>query len=581
MPNPKPKTPAKAKTPSAIVTVAEVPAVPEQPIIYDSIQMFCAYGDDAITFDEVEKMLGLEKVGKDDPRAVPEIVTLTTKGVVCHNNTRNRYLTLSHLEHLRQEHLNRRWRRNGSIIVIGDRGQVLSGQHRLYSFWAAVLIWRDKDHPQYHHWREVWPEEPRFETLLVYGIPEDDEVFATLNQEKPGSQSEVLYRSSYFANDTPGDRKTLARMTDYAVKLLWERTGAKADPYAPHRSTGETLDFLKRHPTVVAAVRHVAGENKPRMVKSKDPDTGEEVTKKLPGPVSELIPPGTAAGLMYLMAASGTKEPGDYTNADPHPHEGALDLGRWDKAMEFWVHAGGSVKLQRYRDAVFALQGEDGAGGGTVAEKTALTVLAWNQYVQGHTVTDDDLKLEYHTSAETGYRTLVTRPVLEGIDAGPTKGREPPAGTDEGANGTDAGPSAEALELERRLKELRKGRKATEGLTAAGRAAAEAQGIHIPLPDEVRPGPRPVADKDGKPPAPKLAPRPINKRDDPAPAATEPLTAPAPTPKPKRQTRKEVEAAQTEKARQADAELAANGNGAPPAKTKPNPKPRARKPAAE
>jgi hypothetical protein len=181
---------------------------------------------------------------------------------------------------------------------------------------------------------------------------------------------------------------------------LWHRTGASLDAFAPRRTHSESLDFIARHPRLLAAVRHIQEEN----------DTENKIGK--------FIPVGYASGLCYLMAASATegeKESRDgYTQVERACEE-QIDFKYWDRACEFWVLlAAGAAELAPIRAAIVALCEERSA---SFAERCALIAKAWVAFSQGKPVTAAALLLEYEDDAN-GILVLAETPIVGGIDLG-------------------------------------------------------------------------------------------------------------------------------------------------------------------
>lgn len=482
--------------------------IAKRDVIYPEVIVSEARGDKAMTAQQVRDLLGWEEETDQIKltECVSELTPLFGKKIRLTNNTANRYVTPSWLLTLKQEHLNRRWRFNGESIVIGETGQVLSGQHRLISFLLAVHEWLFGDEKD--HWRKLWPEEPTFESIVVFGVKEDDDTFKTLNCGKPGTLAEVLYRSEYFANMKPDARKIASRMTDQAIKVLWHRTGAGLNAFTPRRTHAEAMDFIARHQRLLKAVKHIMEENQEQSI-------------------GKIVPPGIAAGLMYLMAASST-DPTKY-RASEHPNEKLLDFKDWDLSEEFWtLISGGSVKMMEIKHAIAGLfDAEDGSGGGTINERVAIMCKGWNEF-NGGALTAANLALEYRFDGE-GNKYLDECPTVGGIDMG-----DP-----EDAEKKDAEEDAEESAAEPTPEEIEEATK--KAIEDRDKADAERERKKAEL----------LANRkktQGKPPAPNMLPKPANKRDEPAedtaPAeATPHLTeTPAPTPvikpRPKKVARK-------------------------------------------
>lgn len=398
---------AKPKKPAKSASVA--PPVEEREVQYPEITAVVATAETggAVTVELAKEYLGWEEE-TDDVKFGPDYLftDLTGKKIRCRNNTRNRPLDERWAYTIAQEHLQRRWRINGEAIVVGRCGEVLSGQHRLVGLVLAEQL-RQAD-PE--HWSENWPGEVTMDTVIVFGVDERDDVVNTLDTGKSRSFADVLYRSELFAKYAPKDRKTYARASDYATRLLWTRTGAKEDAYAPTKTHAEGMAFLYAHPSLIdQCVKHV-------------------VTEENKGSITQFVPLGTAAGMCYLMAA---------TNSDPAKYaktheEKALNLKLLDRAQEFWVAlSGGSNELKAVRDAVKSLTDPDTGDGGTAAERQAILVKAWHRFAVNESVTPASVKLRYVTSAEDGSRILDESPVIGGIDLGDGKTADPePEGDD-------------------------------------------------------------------------------------------------------------------------------------------------------
>ena len=293
--------------------------------------------------------------------------------VRCLNNTRNRPFEEGWSKKLAQDILNRHWMFNGEAIIIGKSGQVLSGQHRLIALVLAYQKWASDE--QKYHWQEKWETEPVMHSVLVYGVDESSATTRTLDNVKPRSFADVLFtESGFFGKAKPNDRKVLARMVDYAIKLLWHRTGEKADAYSPQRTHSEGLEYLERHKKILPAVNHIFEENQEQAI-------------------AKYISPGTAAGAMYLMAACNTD--GDvYRNADTRS-ERKIDLGTYEKAEEFWMLLGnGGPEFKALRSALRPVTETGEAIVMGQEEKLAVLAKAWKAYLATGKVRPSDCELD-------------------------------------------------------------------------------------------------------------------------------------------------------------------------------------------
>ena len=410
-------------------TKAMKTTAPARKVRFPEYSTRIAVGDDALTVDEARDILGWEET---DDREAAILTDRRGKHVLCTNNVGNRPLSMPNVDALIQELLRKRWRVNGEPIIVGKTGTVLNGQHSLI---ALILAEQDREDgfPESAGYTEDaqkiyaknWPNPITLEKFVVYGIDESDDVVNTMDTCKPRSLWEVICRSPFFASMKMADRRNASKMCEHAVRLVWHRTGA-GSAFDLRKTHAESLDFITRHPKLLECVRHIYEEN--------GGNSQEEGRK-----ISKYVSLGYAAGMMYLMAASASDEEKYYKASNPS--ERALDFSRFDKAAEFWLFfADGSPEFKEVRNALGALANADTGTGGTMAEKLAILVTAWNLYVEGTGFTAKRLELEYHTN-DDGVRKLLDSDVtVGGIDKGPA----PAEDDDEGD-----GPTPEEIEAEK------------------------------------------------------------------------------------------------------------------------------------
>jgi hypothetical protein len=356
-----------------------------------TVQVITHDGNDAITLDYAKGLLGWEEE-TDKQKFGDDYLFKTSDGrkVRCTRNRSNRPLSRAVYETLKQEILRGRWQLNGESIIIGNRGAILNGQHRLIGFVLAVLQWITE--PQQYPCHATQPTLP---TIVVYNIVEDDAVVNTLDTCKPRTLSDVLYRTAYFGSLATRPRRLACRIADYAVRLLWHRTGAVADAFGLRRTHAESLDFILRHPRLVECVQHIYEEDES-------------------GRISRCVSAGYAAGLMYLMGASATVA-ATYHQADP-PSEHDIQWEHWPHAQNFWVQlANGDKRLAAVRKYLNTLI--DDEHGCTNAERWAVLIRAWLLYLQNQPITTTRLALDYVTTKD-GARVLDSHPLVGGIDVG-------------------------------------------------------------------------------------------------------------------------------------------------------------------
>ena len=367
----------------------------ESPAIYPELTTEICVGENSLTAERVRELLGVEEETDENKFGTDFLFALPSSGrkIRFTKNAHNRPFTLRTAESYAQSILKRQWKYNAQPMTFGRSGNGVSAQHR----GAGLLLAVDQWNTHRNRWEENWPTEPTLDTLLAFGVEEDLKTLNTLDTGRARTLADVFYLSPYFASYGAKDRKEVARMADYAIRMMWKRTGAGSqDAFCPYRTHEESLDFLDRHPRLLEAVKHIHEEN-------------------AEGKIGKFISPGTAAALFCLMAASET-DVDVYRNESPAPSEKSIAFKHWDKAQEFWVLFG-SGNLLEVRHAIAALSNEDGNGTASLAEKIAVFALAWAAFRESGDVAAHDLKLKYQTDSE-GFRHLIEHPEFGGIDLG-------------------------------------------------------------------------------------------------------------------------------------------------------------------
>lgn len=556
-----PKKGKGAPTPPAVPPAPKVNApmpTEERPVLYDKMEFIhlsstceeateTELGDSkfavwpALTDELAKELIGWEEVEvKDDS------VILTDEAghyVRFHNNGKNRAYDHGTAKKYAYDILNRFWADsrngdgcsiNGETIIIGRTGNVTSGQHRLSALVLACQIWEQEP-----HWKEKWSEKPTLEGIIVRGTDEAPHTLRTLDNVKPRSVEDVFYANTEILNDLgKTDRKTVIKAAANAVRVLWDRTGLKDNPYTPYLSNSEAVEFLESHVKILDAATHIWESDKAV--------TGGAVT----GNKGLKLGLGTAAGLMYLMAASN----GDHDDyiADPNDKTARIEGWGWEKAEEFWtLLATQHPDVREVRNSSVQELVDDGSGelkererfiftsDGKRDEKVAILVNAFNEYANGGVIKAKVINPPaMWKKQDDGSLTLVEPyPILGGIDIGGIKEKD-----SEDADSGEAAAEPEP-ELTPEQVEQNKADAAAERRRKAELAAEKIRKMRAKSQDDTRaPGepmkPEPTQyDKDGKPPMMPLkgkpAAKPIAK-----PAAVEPTATPTSPPKGKKPTPK-------------------------------------------
>jgi hypothetical protein len=316
--------------------------------------------------------------------------------VRCVNNVTNRPLYLGNVESLKQEILRGRWEFNGEPILIGKTGLVLNGQHQLI---AVVLASID-----YGASPDSYPSldsPPSIAKNCVVGLSEEDHVVNTMDTCKPRKLDDVIYRSVYFADQKPKDRKVAASATARAIQMLWVRTGENLDGFSKHRNHSEMVNYLERHRGLLACVENMLANEPP------------------PG-LEDLLNPGTCSALQYLFAASKT-DPEGYLESETLNEE-AIDWEFKDRAEDFFNLITGDGAICDPIRKVWAEMKENGLY--DIQSKVALLTKTWLVFSAGKKPTVANLKLKVRKD-DDGYYYLEEEPTAGGIDVGPVGDLEP------------------------------------------------------------------------------------------------------------------------------------------------------------
>lgn len=399
------------------------------------------YGEDAMTYTQAKELIGWVEESDGQKFKEDYLFKLGDRKIRTIKNKKNRDFQLSNAQLVMQEVLRGNWQLNGETLIIGRNGNVLSAQHRLIGFIMAVEEWRANKAAY-----PFWKTEPVLEVFVSYGISEEDKVVNTIDTGRPRTLDDVIFRSSYFAKTKPAERKILARATKFAIQFLWDRTGAKGNlDYSNLKRTHlESTKFLERHPRLLDCIKHLVDEeNCHQLVQS----------------------PGTAAGLMYLMATSRS-EMDKYQQASP-PNEKVLDFKNWEKAENFFVELGSAKgKLKNVKTAYVEAKGEH-RNRLDHNEIVALLIKAWGYWLKGESPTPKDLALQYVIDAESDdmEKVLDDFPTAGGIDLGKESYDpiiEPDEVEDDEAEEENTDPTPEEIAKEARKMKMEKLRKEQE-----------------------------------------------------------------------------------------------------------------------
>lgn len=414
---PKPTVePAKKTSKSKPVSskIQELAAAKPRPIRYPTLKAQVGW----LSAQQARDLLGWRQ-SPDANKPFTEYLLTDAHGIPtkCDNVEKQRPFYLASTKQWIGEILGGHWNgdggeTNGEAFIVSNTALVIDGKHRLIGLVLAEQEWL-KNPDKYPFWSK---EAPKIHCFINFGVREDIRSVNTINTGKPRSLADSIFASGLFgtmdASKSKDKRliKNLSRMLDYAVRLMWSRTGASEDAFAPKRTHAESLDFIQRHPKILQCVKHIYEEN------GKD-----DKLKAYPSP-------GYAAALLYLMGSAKTERENDagtgYTQVSC-PTEDLLDWSLWDKAAMFWTDLADATnpKLNYLRSEVAELMDQEGSS--FREERTALIIKAWFQYSHDEPINAKTIGLETVKNPD-GRTSLAETPLCGevfgdvcGIDLGP------------------------------------------------------------------------------------------------------------------------------------------------------------------
>ena len=419
--------PPRAKSKPAPTAAGPAP----RKVLYPNVELINASGKAAITPDQAKALLGWTE-DPDQARALgcqyPLVEDRLGNKIYMVNNVTNRPIYSQLYDAYAQELLNKRWSGpngngktvNGENIIIGKTGLVLNGQHSLI---AIVLAEQERvSEKAKHHWAELWKGPVVMDKTIARGVDEDDDVVNTMDTCKPRGFSDVVYRSDFFKDVspplTPSSLDKLSKLVESAVEFVWKRAGygtSDVNPWSRHRTNTVGVDFLRRHPRLLEAVRFIHTENQASALKQ--------------------YRPGTASALLYLMGTCATD--GDAYRSSNPPSEDAMDFSAWDAAKEYWAAlARGAKSVLGVRQGLAWLlspNDDDKANrfnSPKPDEKISVLVKGWEKFRHTGKVVVEDVKLKFKTEDEgNGLYTYILDETVScgGIDLAATKSRPEPA----------------------------------------------------------------------------------------------------------------------------------------------------------
>lgn len=360
----------------------------EREIIYPEYdcRIFAESKDDGPLTEEIASRLLGYQISKDEESDYDEFLyrcPVSNRTVINDNNNQNRPFMKALAWHWSNVVLSRQWKVNGESMIIGETGMTLDCQHRLNGLMIAVARWRaaPEDFP-------AWDSEPFIESFVVYGISENRDVVNTINTGKSRSIADAIYASGIFEGVSAKESRILSKAVAFAIRLIWERTGAGADYITDKTTPVEALQFLDRHQTIL-----------PMLQELYDLDNEEDSA------ISNYLHIGYATALMYLMSTCKTGKA--YFEADERDEDNASFSGS-TKAKNFWERiAKGDEIAQPLLRVLDKFKAEEASQ----LHYIAAIVKSWNLYVKGQDLTNSKIKPK-----QNEFGVLTENPVIGGLD---------------------------------------------------------------------------------------------------------------------------------------------------------------------
>lgn len=360
-----------------------------------------------MTAAEMKTILGYEEEPKPGAWGDKYLCKHPISGVPIRlaKNVKNREFDLALSLAYSQEILNQRWKLNGETGIIDENDNVASLQHRGLGLVFAEDMRVDPE--QSAHWATLWPDGPvSMPFIIVKGISSDDTTRNTHDTGRGRSTVDMFMQSSLWPKlKKADDRRRRAKILDFAMRFVWERTGAKHDPYAPRRTHAEVMGWIARHPTILECVETIDIENG---------DTGRLKT---------ICQPGTAAALHFLMGACDTD--GKVYRSQEHPQEKGkqgIDWTKLDKARTFWCGLNTSPALAPVNAVIGRMTDpKTMVQGGTAKERVSVLIKTFCLYRSGKKIEEEAIELkkgEDYKKNSDGNWVLASFPILGGIDLG-------------------------------------------------------------------------------------------------------------------------------------------------------------------
>lgn len=278
------------------------------------------------------------------------------------------------------------WTLNGETMVIDDKENLSSAQHRII---GLVLANQAKK-------GEGKAKKVTIPAIVVKGVSAKKEVADTADTGRTRKLADVIFRNKEFSKKlSPKDLKGLAKDYAVATRLTWIRCNGELVSGSGRFEHVEAVEFQKKHPLLKDCVNYIFEENG-----GNSKDEGRKI--------SQYISLGYAGALMYLMTTSKTKL-----------DSGEISTTQQSKAEKFWtmLASGASSGKDLWAALRKKLNAIDASGAKGRDEICGVIVKAWEIYQAGKADADCSAKdLSIKVKRQDGKESFAENPRFGGLD---------------------------------------------------------------------------------------------------------------------------------------------------------------------
>ena len=350
-------------------------------------------GVTVVKYKQAVELLGLQVAAEEKPFEEPFTKICDGRTVVCTNNTKNRPFNQKRSIELALIILSNQWVMNGEPIIVGEYGQVLNGQHRLFAIVFAYWMIMCDTEGQF----SISADDLEIQTFMVLGISEDPKVVNTMDTGRRRSTSDAIIASGLLDDYKPskGIAKLASKGLENCLRWLWPRIHVESESFTTKRNHLDSIQFLRDHPRLIELVVSLSKVQAKKRAVTEACGIGSF---------------GLVCGLAYLMATNLT---------DPAKYNGkgeTCNYDAWDKSFEFWMAIAESEKIMLPMNGKMGDARRNCGGFGVDYCMLQLWIQAWKCFSQEDKIDKAKIKLRWSKPDEDGFKTCLTEEFIGGLD---------------------------------------------------------------------------------------------------------------------------------------------------------------------